>query len=149
MNSVLKILNCLKDLLENTDQLENTKFILDFPCSFAPKPFTQSTVVLGINHLDIKVGQFSGYLGKLNSKEYFGNEGKVKVKINVYVPKKIGSRESLNIFYKIYKSLTSDNKNINILSFSAKGVKYESSVDAFLLECEALVHSLVLLDENY
>ena len=148
MVSVLELLNRLKNLLESSEELENIKFILNFNNSFVPKPFLEPTVVIGLNSVNIKNGPFNGYVGTKDNTEYFGNESNIKIGLNIYVPKKIGSEENFNIFQKIYKVLFTNRENIDVLNLNAKKISYDSDIGAFLLECEVLAFSFLVFKEN-
>ena len=148
MNEILNVLERIKELLESKEELSGVKFILDFPNFFAPKPILSPTVVLGIKSLDVKTGTFSGYLGTKDSQEYFGNSAKLTIKVNIYIPKKDNSNNNFNIFYSICNKLLQNVDNFSIISVLAKETKYESSIDAFLLEGEFVGISLILFEEN-
>lgn len=148
MVSILNLLTKLKNLLENKEDLENVKFILNFNNSFVPKPFLEPTVVIGVKSINIKNGPFNGYIGTHENKEYFGSEGNFHLSFNIYVPNKIGSKENFSIFQKMYKALFFNEENISVLSFLAKEIKFDPDVGAFLLECEVSIFSLILFEEN-
>lgn len=148
MVSVLELLNRLKNLLESSEELENIKFTLNFNNTNLERPLTGPTVVLGIKSMNIKNGPFNGYVGTSDNTEYFGNESNIKIGLDIYVPRKIGSEESFNIFQKIYKILFMNEENIDVLALNAKEINYDSDVGAFLLECEALAFSFLIFKEN-
>ena len=148
MASVLELLNRLKNLLENSEELENIKFTLNFNNTNLERPLTGPTVVLGIRSINIKNGPFNGYVGTSENAEYFGNESNIKIGLNIYVPKKIGSEENFNIFQKIYKVLFTNTESIDVLNLSAKEIGYDSDVGVFLLECEVLAFSFLVFKEN-
>ena len=148
MASVLELLNRLKNLLENSEELENIKFTLNFNNTNLERPLTGPTVVLGIRSINIKNGPFNGYVGTSDNTEYFGNESNIKIGLDIYVPRKIGSEESFNIFQKIYKILFMNEENIDVLALNAKEINYDSDVGAFLLVCEALAFSFLIFKEN-
>ena len=148
MVSVLELLNRLKNLLENSEELENIKFTLNFNNTNLERPLTGPTVVLGIRSINIKNGPFNGYVGTSDNTEYFGNESNVKIGLNIYIPERVSSEESFNIFQKIYKVLFMNRENIDVLAVNAKEINYDSDVGAFFLECEVLAFSFLVFKES-
>lgn len=144
MSVFYDIVSDIKDILQNSELLSSIKFVDAMKTTPMPNPIKKIHAAIDIFKVQVVNGIFSGYMGKKNAEELYGQLADVDVSIKIYSPFSIGSQACYDTFSDICKVLmSSDCQNLNIQSVSSENVTYVSNMSNFILNCTVKISTFI------
>lgn len=144
MNAFYSISSNIKNILINSDLLDNVKFVDALESSLIPNPIKKIYVSFEISSAQVTGGVFSGYIGKNTDEELYGKLADINIGIKIYSPYSIGSNACYDVFSNICEVLLkSSDENLNIQSICSEKVYYDVNTSNFILNCTVKITTLV------
>lgn len=144
MSVFYEIASNVKNVLQASELLSSINFVDSLQTAAMPNPLKKVYAAIEVAKVQIVNGIFSGYMGKNDGSELYGQLADVDVAIKIYSPFRLGAKACYDTFSNICEVLLSaDCEGLNIQSVASEAINYNANTSNFVLECTVKISTFI------